>query len=106
MGEFIVTRSGLVLPVLVGLGVEGLTPIDLPGMTFRVRRAAKGIFLPSRVGRLGVFLSVTCWSGGDWETCLRFSRRGGFLEREDLFAVLACVEFSRLSWRSVKGCSE
>ena len=90
------------VPVLVGLGELGLSPLDLPGRAFRVRRAWRQGLRPCLYGRLGVFVSVTYYASGDWETCLRFSRHRGFYQMEDLFQVLACVELSRFVWRSAK----
>lgn len=90
------------VPVLVGLGELGLTPLDLPGRVFRVRRCWRQGLRPCLYGRLGLFISVTYYHDGDWETCLRFSRHRRFYLQEDLFKVLACVEFSRLVWRSAK----
>jgi hypothetical protein len=90
------------VPVLVCLGESGLSPLDLPGRAFRVRRAWRQGLRPCLYGRLGVFVSVTYDVSGDWETCLRFSRSGPFYQQEDLFRVLASVEFSRFVWRRVK----
>jgi hypothetical protein len=90
------------IPVLVGLGEPGLTPLDLPGRAFRVRRAWRQGLRSCLFGRLGVFVSVTYYHDADWETCLRFSRGRGFYQQEDLFQVLACVELSRFVWRSAK----
>jgi hypothetical protein len=101
MGDRIVSCLHRV-PVLVGLGESGLSPLDLPGRTFRVRRAWRQGLRPCLYGRLGLFISVTYYHDGDWETCFRFSRGRGFYKDEDLFSVLACVEFSRLVWRSAK----
>jgi hypothetical protein len=101
MGADIVTCLQRV-PSLVFLGEPGLTPLDLPGRAFRVRRAWRQALRPCLYGRLGVFISVTYYASGDWETCLRFSRGRGFYQQEDLFRVLACVELSRFVWRSAK----
>ncbi|WP_295583792.1 hypothetical protein [uncultured Lamprocystis sp.] len=103
MGEHIVTGFCRA-PELVLLGESGLTPLDLPGRTFRVRRLWRSGLNERLCGRLGVFLGVTYWSDGDWQTCFRFSKHSGFFQDEDLFEVLACVEFSRLVWRTSK-CS-
>lgn len=94
MGVQSVTRLPWV-PELVGLGESGLTPLDLPGRAFRVRKPWRGCFAKD-IGRLGIFVDVRVNFLRDWETCVRLAAGTGFLDDVDLFEFLTCVELSRI----------
>jgi hypothetical protein len=99
MREYMASRLGQALPVLVGLGAgcePGLTPLDLPGRAFRVQKVWRSGISPLVVGRLGVFVSVTCYYNFEFETCLRFARGHGFFLQEDLLQVLRSIQLSTL----------
>jgi hypothetical protein len=106
MAEIMLTRAGISVPVLVGVGELGLTPWDLPGRYFRVNAGWRGDLARDGLapGARGCFVSVALDYSGDWSAVLRFIRYPGrFWFDEDLWRLLPAVEL--LAYRFARGRS-